>query len=59
MKLLIQENQLEILQDNIPSLSDRELFINALINIDYIEAIRFHCLYNPQNLLFSTQSLSG
>lgn len=57
MKLKITDNQLEIIQDNILSLSDRELFINALINIDYIEAIRFHCLYNPQNLLFSTQSL--
>lgn len=57
MKLAINDNQLELVQDKPLTLTERELFVNALINIDYIEAIRFHCLYNPQNLLFSTQTL--
>lgn len=58
MKLAINNNQLELLQDKPLTLTERELFVKALINIDYIDAIRFHCLYNPQNLLFSTQTLS-
>ena len=57
MKLLIQENQLEILQDKQITLSQRELFIKALINIDYFHTLLEQCLYNPQNLLFSTQLL--
>lgn len=57
MKLAINNDQLELIQDKPLTLTERELFVKALINIDYIEAIRFHCLYNPQNLLFSTKAL--
>lgn len=57
MKLQLQDNQLDLIQDKKITLSQRELFVNALANIDYIQTLIEQCLYNPQRLFFATQSL--
>lgn len=57
MKLKISDNDIELIQNKNLSFTDRELFIKALINIDYFHTLLEQCLYNPQNLLFSTQLL--
>ena len=55
MKLTVKDNQLEIVND-VVSLTDRELFIKAMINVEVIHTLTEQSLYNPLNI-FSSLSI--
>ena len=56
LNLQIKDNKIEIIKDVI-KYSEYDLYLKAFANIDCFYNTLFHLIYNPQNLLFSTQKI--